>query len=271
LGEKEIILPEKFPVGFFDSGVRYKNISKSEKVTITTFEIFLFAQDGGTFYLDDIPFVAKKDEILLIKPGQIRYREQHYKCFYIHFDVRGYLYDLCMKLPNSFRTINTQKITSLFKSLTMLREEGSENSRLLAASQFLELLYLVIEDARAAGSKTFCKTVDLFSVRRAKSFVDNNFAKKITVDDMAKAANFSPSYFRTLFFTACGMTPHDYIVKRRVQAAKELLWDDSVPLSHIPERCGFGCQSYFSSVFKKETVMTPFQYKHNCGKKLSSP
>ena len=82
---------------------------------------------------------------------------------------------------------------------------------------------------------------------------------------MAAAVNLSPTYFHTLFKTATGISPHDYLIRRRIEAAKELLRDSSVPLSRIAENCGFTNQQHFAKIFKKQTGLTPGRYRKNSG------
>ena len=58
-----------------------------------------------------------------------------------------------------------------------------------------------------------------------------------------------------------GKTPHDYLIDRRMSEAMDMLVSTEYELSRIAYECGFGSQSYFNSVFKEKTGLTPREYR----------
>ena len=98
-------------------------------------------------------------------------------------------------------------------------------------------------------------------IAKSKRFIETNYMKSITLKDIANSVNLSPIYFHNIFSSACGMSPHDYLTNWRISEAKKQLWNSNIPLNIISEICGFGCQQYFTKIFKKQTGLTPAKYR----------
>ena len=91
--------------------------------------------------------------------------------------------------------------------------------------------------------------------------MNDNFTYEITLNDIAEAVHLSPIYLRELFISEMGMSPHNYILNKRIKKAKELLIINLSSISEIATLSGFSSQSYFDYVFKKHTGMTPKQFR----------
>ena len=84
---------------------------------------------------------------------------------------------------------------------------------------------------------------------------------KITVEQIAHIQHLSPKYLSSLFCQETGQTMTDFITEIRVEEAKRLLRSPSLSFSEISNTLNFCSQSYFNSVFKKKTGMTPKQFR----------
>ncbi|MBR4321709.1 helix-turn-helix transcriptional regulator [Treponema sp.] len=108
-----------------------------------------------------------------------------------------------------------------------------------------------------------CKKRKLYSkpVSQCIDFIYDNLHDKITLDDLAKAACVSTSYISKLFHSEVGITIAQYIQKKRVEAAKNLLVFTEYSVSDISNYLQFSTESYFISVFRKFTGVTPKKYR----------
>ncbi|NLW77827.1 MAG: AraC family transcriptional regulator [Ruminococcaceae bacterium] len=97
-------------------------------------------------------------------------------------------------------------------------------------------------------------------LEKAVRFIHFNYARDITVDDIAKAAGLSRSHLYRLFMTAFGYPPITYLTNWRVQKACQLIESTSLSMSEIACSVGFSDQFYFSRVFKKAVGMPPSRY-----------
>ena len=98
-------------------------------------------------------------------------------------------------------------------------------------------------------------------IYRAVEFVRQNYAKKITLRDVADSVFLSQTYFSKIFKEETGQTPGNFITAVRVEEGKKLLHDHSVNIIDIPEMIGFESQSYFTKVFKKSEGCTPGRFR----------
>ncbi|MFR3252021.1 MAG: helix-turn-helix transcriptional regulator [Eisenbergiella sp.] len=78
---------------------------------------------------------------------------------------------------------------------------------------------------------------------------------------MAEAAGYHASHFTALFRQHLGISPGQFILRKKTDRAAELLTATSMPVSAIAEALGFASQFYFSNFFKKQTGMTPSRYR----------
>ncbi len=93
------------------------------------------------------------------------------------------------------------------------------------------------------------------------SFVHARVGEKITNADLASAAHMSPSYFCRFFKRMTGMTPTNYILRVRIDAARKLLLETDMSVTQIAFRVGFENHSYFDKVFKRLTGATPRDFR----------
>ena len=108
-------------------------------------------------------------------------------------------------------------------------------------------------------------------IQKAVRYVNANFAKNLTLEEVAFHVGLSGFHLSRLFREDTGDTFIGFLTKLRVRACKELLADSSVALSEIGPRVGFEDQSYFTRVFKKMTGMSPGQYRKRKGLEEGSP
>lgn len=93
------------------------------------------------------------------------------------------------------------------------------------------------------------------------NFIHNNFERDISLGDIAKFVFLSPSYFTRAFKEETGLSPISYLLKIRIERARELLADTSLKISDIALSVGFSNQQRFNEMFKKYSMVTPLQYR----------
>jgi AraC-like DNA-binding protein len=101
---------------------------------------------------------------------------------------------------------------------------------------------------------------DLVHLRRARDFMDREYAEPLDVPAMARAALMSPAHFSRKFRSAYGETPYAYLMTRRIERAKALLREGM----SVTNACmAVGCTSLgsFSSRFTEIVGETPSQYR----------
>jgi AraC family transcriptional regulator len=99
-------------------------------------------------------------------------------------------------------------------------------------------------------------------LQRVIEYIMENLEGSPTLEQMASIAHLSPYHFARQFKAATGLSPHQYVIARRVERARHLLQaDDEVCLAQVALRVGFYDQSHFSSHFKRIVGVTPRQFQ----------
>jgi AraC-like DNA-binding protein len=98
-------------------------------------------------------------------------------------------------------------------------------------------------------------------LRRIREYIDDNIDQRISVELMAGLANLSVCYFVRAFKQSTGLTPHDYLIRQRVERTKQMLSGSEIPLSQIALAAGFADQSHFARRFRQHVGMSPRDYR----------
>ena len=108
-----------------------------------------------------------------------------------------------------------------------------------------------------------CKRRRLYSkpVSQCIDYIYDNLHEKISLDDLADVSGVSTSYISKLFHSEVGITIAQYIQKKRVDAAKNLLLFTEYSISDISNYLQFSTESYFISVFRKYCGVTPKKFR----------
>ena len=99
-------------------------------------------------------------------------------------------------------------------------------------------------------------------LRRVQDYVEAHLADPLNLERMADIACLSPYHFCRSFKQATGMTPHRYVVQRRIERAKTLMRRTDRPLGSIAQDAGFTDQSHLTAVFRREIGLTPGRFRH---------
>lgn len=107
-------------------------------------------------------------------------------------------------------------------------------------------------------------------IYKALNYINNNYMKKISLEEVASQVYFSPSYFSKVFKDEMHCNFNTYLNQVRIEKSKKLLLSDAEKLVDIADMVGFEDQSYFSKVFKKTAGMTPGKFREMRGQRPQS-
>ena len=99
-----------------------------------------------------------------------------------------------------------------------------------------------------------------------KVYIDDNLGEKLTLSALSEKIFYNPSYFSRMFKQKFGCSLTDYLTKKRIDLAKELLKTTNIPVEKILTKSGFTDRGVFYHAFTKYTGMTPNEYR-SCNKK----
>ena len=98
--------------------------------------------------------------------------------------------------------------------------------------------------------------------KKIKDYIDHScLEREMSNSEIAEKFNYHPYYVSNVFRDAFGISLHGYIIRARINRAKELLTCTDMPISEIASICGFSGVSYFSECFRRETGMRPTELR----------
>ena len=95
----------------------------------------------------------------------------------------------------------------------------------------------------------------------ARTFIDENLAQPLSVDDLAKHACLSRYHFIRQFRRHFYVTPHQYLTRKRLDKARELLADSQLTITDICFAVGFESVGSFSTLFHRDVGWSPSIYR----------
>ncbi len=104
------------------------------------------------------------------------------------------------------------------------------------------------------------------AVKRAKTYIQEHYSNDISLDEVSREVNISPYYFSKLFKEEAGENFIEYLTNVRIGKAKEMLENPALSIKEVSILSGYADPNYFSRIFKKQTDMTPSEYKARYGR-----
>ncbi len=121
--------------------------------------------------------------------------------------------------------------------------------------------HIVYHYARETGKSSQGRDCESGPIRQAVRFIDANIENSPTLAEMASAAGLPIDKFRRAFKAATDMSPHQYLIRKRVDRACELIAASPRPkFAEIALECGFADQSHLSTTFRRVLGVSPARF-----------
>ncbi len=98
-------------------------------------------------------------------------------------------------------------------------------------------------------------------LQQVSEYINTHLDRDLSLVQIARVINISPTYFASLFKQATGISPHQYVIQQRVERAKLMLSRTNLTIADIALKVGFSSQSHLTQQFKRITGMTPKQVR----------
>jgi transcriptional regulator GlxA family with amidase domain len=109
------------------------------------------------------------------------------------------------------------------------------------------------------------------ALQHARELIDNQYSQPLDLNGLAQAASLSRFHFLRAFRTAFHMTPHEYITRKRIQRAKELLAESDLLVTEICFEVGFESLGSFSALFHRIVGWSPSIYRARAWEMRKNP
>jgi AraC-like DNA-binding protein len=135
----------------------------------------------------------------------------------------------------------------------------------LPAAEGLTLVVSVRTDSPLAAQppQPAVRGLDARQLRLVNGTIDEKIGEPISVSMLSSVAGLSRSYFSNAFRKTVGRTPHEHIVRLRIEHAMKIMADTDAPLSEIAVAAGFYDQAHFANTFRRTAGMTPTEWRRS--------
>lgn len=137
-----------------------------------------------------------------------------------------------------------------------------EDKYTLLAERLMEIHFDIYSDIQTRGYVKPSTGVELYKrISMARDYMDSNYTSDITLEDIAQNCFLSVSHLKRLFKEYFHITPHQYIIQRRLEKAKTLLIQSDMPVRNICGEIGFENTSSFIRLFRNSYNITPLSFR----------
>ncbi len=144
-------------------------------------------------------------------------------------------------------------IERLGRTLLSVEDIGGSFGQLYLESVSTAIIARLLSGPNGLVSAKRRKVTELapWRLRRAVDYIETHLAEPMSLSDMAASTGLTRMHFAAQFRAATGLRPHEYLLRRRIERAQQLLLKTQLPLVEIALSVGFQSQSHFASVFHK--------------------
>lgn len=231
-------------------------------------ELFYVSSGKGSFLVNDDVFDVKADDLIIVNPNvpHTEMSRDESPLEYIVLGIEGLQFTSFtnhMEYEDySVHNYYEFKHEILFYLKTLVQEMAQQDDDYEAVCQNL-LEVLIINMVRRTKANLIVApsqkiTKECYFVEQ---YINNHYQEDITLELLSEKTYMNKFYLVHAFKQYKGVSPINYLIRLRVQQAKELLETTNYSIAQISDSCGFSSQSYFSQVFKKACGMTPNAYR----------
>jgi AraC-like DNA-binding protein len=167
-----------------------------------------------------------------------------------------------LSLPRHTALKAGDPIHSWLAHLVTLFKQVDPLPRLQADALLLNVLARLLEGC-AGGSHDDFDPVLRVRLSKALDYIETHLQHRIAPADLARAAGLSTSHFARVFRRWTGLPPHEYVLRRRVEAARALLGNVNLSIKEVAACTGFDDPYYFSKVFRRIDGLPPTQFRQS--------
>lgn len=178
---------------------------------------------------------------------------------------------LLVKIINSLleKSISPQPCSGELSNLFIQMDKLASNSKNLTPFDLATMRTIATQILLLCAAGTARRTSSNFEsdiVKAAIDWLEKHFTEEININQLAEHIGYSRSRIFGLFKHATGLSPADWIKRRRIKRALELLSTSDKNIRYIAAKCGFASAQYFNTVFKQQTGHTPTSWRESAGR-----
>ena len=247
-----LALKEDAPIYVHDYGYHETEPAHSFGPAVRPYYLIHFIKSGeGTFINNNKAVKLKGGDAFIIRPGEVTtyYADTKNPWVYYWISFNG---SYAQKLMES----TTDKDIATFKKQGLVALMDAIDTTVSDEIGTLALLLTVLNSLKTET----IKVKDDF-IQEAINYIENNYFKEFNASSLADDLKVSRAYFTTTFTKRTGETPYNYLLKIRIEKAKEYLTKSNLSVTEIAYSVGFSSLERFSELFKLKVGVSPSEFK----------
>jgi AraC family transcriptional regulator len=161
------------------------------------------------------------------------------------------------------RLLRDPAIERLSQALAVSQTSDAALGKVFTDSVSLAIVSRLVSRQYAGASRSARAAAELpkWRMTRVMEYVDAHLGDPIGLAEMAQSAGLTRMHFAAQFREACGLRPHEYLLRRRIDHAQSLLLGSRHNVLDVALACGFRSQAHFTTVFKRFVGETPYSWR----------
>ncbi len=229
--------------------------------------IHFIIEGRGHYSVNNKTYQLNKGQGFLICPEIVTFyqasNKDPWKYSWVGFNgskAKSYLEYANLSILNPIFTYNSDKqLAKVMEKMVSINKitKGNELKLLSLLYQFLSLL---VEEANIDELNSN-NEMKLTYIKEAITFIEKNYSRKITIQELADYIGLDRSYLYSVFQDALEQSPQEYLINFRLNKACELMNNKKLNIGDISRSIGYNDPLYFSKVFKKVKGLTPTAFR----------
>lgn len=229
------------------------------------YKIHILFEGEGTYRLGSKTYSLKAGQLFLTTPDQIVFykssSETPWTYGWFAFDglnAKSYLQRATLSTDSPIFTLTDQALAQAKQLMIEMVDSdlNRQGNDLTLLSLLYRLLALMIDEAPVLKPESMPTQKELY-LKGALSYIEMNYSRKMTCEEMADRIGVHRKYLGRLFKEAIHTTPQNYLITYRMEKAKLLLKDSTLSISQIGYSVGYDDPLVFSKTFKKYVGIAP--------------
>jgi AraC family transcriptional regulator len=225
--------------------------------------LLMYVKEGsGVVHYNNKIFNVKANDVVLLNCHRPHmYKTENWETLWVHFsgNMSDEYYQL---LYNRFGCVISLQDSKLITDHISTILDTFKNADLLNEAIISCYIQRMLTELLIIPSNTTQENHDKpNAVLESINYIQNNYSKKITLEQLAENVCISPFYFSRIFKRETGYSPYEYITMVRLNHAKTLLKTNDMLIKEIAFSVGFNSEANFVTCFKEHVDMTPSKFR----------
>ena len=262
---------------YVEHKIHEPGFSMKQEHAHTYYEIFYLKAGRCIYYLNGSSYQMNEGEMFLVNPGDMHYTTYEETVMsdriVIHFNLK--------KLPKRIFSEASHYMSRLQRSAKIILEKKSGKSQIeklletmvnendfpneysaeLLRLYLLTLLLLMERDGIFLYENVSKNMVLSKDIEAAVFYISQNFSMPITLEEVAKEINLTPTYLSRKFKKEMNTTFKEYVTYIRIRRASQMLATTDDSITQIALNCGFNSSNYFKDCFRKIHGVSPRAFR----------